>query len=620
MRRWIARFSAVLLALALAPAAVAGADAGNRQDDAVPGRYIVVLDRGDPRGVAAEHARRHDAAVRHVYTQALRGYAARMSEQAAGRIARDDRVLAVEPDTVERIVGQVLPTGVDRVETDRNPTVSTDGNGKQVDADIAVIDTGIDPGHPDLNVAGGRNFTAGPAGSWGDGHGHGTHVAGTIAASDNGLGVVGVAPGAPVWSVKVCGNNGRCMASDIVAGIDWVAQQKVSETIDFAAANFSISSQDSLNTCASPTNATHNAICGLVDTGVPFVMAAGNDNREKQPYPVAFSVSAIADFDGQAGGAGAPTCRNDTDDTLANFSNYGGHVDIAAPGVCIWSTLPGGGYGYMSGTSMAAPHVAGAVALYLHANTRDPAQDREGADLIKDAIVEVAHPQGTHACSYDDDRTGGPLLFTNAKKLGSDGTCGVAGQEEPPPAEPEAPTAAFSYSCNELTCGFTDESDDAKEWLWDFGDGSTSTDQDPFHTYAAEGTYTVTLTVDNEDGTDSTSADVTVTAADDDDEPTSTAVTVDGITYSTQGRWHLRVSVSVVDTDGEVGVDGASVTLTIASNGVARTGTATTEHGSATVQFNHALRDADCYTTTVVAVSGDGITWDGEYPTGTNSC
>jgi subtilisin family serine protease len=139
----------------------------------------------------------------------------------------------------------------------------------------------------------------------------------------------------------------------------------------------------------------------------------------------------VADFDGKAGGAGATTCRQDEDDTLANFSNFGDKIDIAAPGVCILSTWNNGGYNTISGTSMAAPHVTGSVALYLHANGLAPAQDAAGVAAIEQAIIEAAHPQGTdnHICSYDDERIGGPMLFVNDANFGGDGTCEVAAGE-----------------------------------------------------------------------------------------------------------------------------------------------------------------------------------------------
>jgi subtilisin family serine protease len=298
-------------------------------------------------------------------------------------------------------------------------------------------------------VAGGRNFAGGSDGDWQDGNGHGTHVAGSAAARDNGIGVVGVAPGAPVWAVKVCKNGGICMSGDIIAGIDWVAQQKASGVINFAAANFSISSSDSKDSCSSPANATHRAICGAVGAGVVFVMAGGNDARKKDAYPVAFSVAAIADFDGKAGAAGSPTCRSDEDDTLANFSNWA--VDIAAPGTCILSTWNDGGYRTISGTSMAAPHVTGAVALYLHANGFSPATNSTGAASIKSSIVNAALAQ-SHDCGYTNERgSSEKLLFVNGPAFGGNGSCEVAtgdGGDTPPedPGDPGEPSGTMSVA------------------------------------------------------------------------------------------------------------------------------------------------------------------------------
>lgn len=393
--------------------------------DLVPNAYIVVLKDGDPERVAGEHGRAHQAAVRHVYRHALRGYSARMSAEAARRVALDHRVAWVEQQTREQSLG--VPTGVNRSEADRRgvgTTSFTTGTSSSF-APIAIIDSGITR-HADLNVIGGRNFTSANTSAWDDGSGHGTHVAGTVGANG---GVFGVAPGAPLWAVRVCADG--CMSGDIVAGINWVTQEKKARRINFAAANFSISSADTTKPCSGTTgnrkgvNATHSAICNLVDSGVVFVMAAGNNSRVKDPYPEAFSVSAVADFDGRGGAKGAATCRSDVDDTLANFSNYGPRVNIAAPGTCIQSTSNTGGHKVMSGTSMAAPHVTGAVALHLHLSGRTPATTATGANEIKDALVKAALPQGrsNHRCSYDDPLVGGPLLFLNAPSLGGSGTC-----------------------------------------------------------------------------------------------------------------------------------------------------------------------------------------------------
>ena len=593
----VASLSLVVSASAAAAPAAPGIAAAPPGAEVVPDSYIVVLDTAHPSSVAQQHAERHGADLRFVYEHAFQGYAASMSERAASAIARDPRVLRVEPETVETIQTQTVPTGVDRVETDRNPTVTTDGSGAdQVDIPIAVIDTGVSD-HPDLNIGGRVDCTVssggGPFASYScvegegdDGNGHGTHVAGTIAAKDNGEGVVGVAPGAPIWSVKVCPDN-SCPGGAINAGIDWVAGQKASGAVDFAAANFSISSADSSNSCANPANATHEAICGLVGEGVSFVMAAGNDGREKVPYPIGFSVSAIADFDGLAGGEGSPTCRDDEDDTLANFSNYGEDVRIAAPGVCILSTWNDGGYNTISGTSMAAPHVAGAVALHLHANDDDPAQNASGVAAIESAIIEAAHKQGTdnHVCSYDDSRPGGPLLFVNASAFGGDGTCGVAGEDDGDPGpdpDPEGPTASFTSSCDDLACTFDagDSSGDGLSYDWTFGDGNSDDGEVVEHTYASAGDYTVTLTVTDGDGeTDSSSEQVNVTAP---DEEADIDLEVDG--YKVRGVKHADLTWSGAGSaDVNIFRDGTLV-ATVANDGSHTDNIGTRGGGSYTYQ------------------------------------
>jgi subtilisin len=415
----------------------AGTTAAPIDGQIVPGQFIILTADGvSPATVATDHG----LAAEHIYGAAVTGFSAAVPGNKVAALRADSRVLMVDPVRIYLPTNQVVPTGIDRIETDKLIDLNNSGSSLTVNLDVAIIDTGISS-HPDLNLAGGRNFAGGPATNFGDNNGHGTHVAGTVGAIDNGSGVVGVAPGVRLWAVRVCNN--ICPTSNIVAGIDWVTARKadhkagVSGGINFASANMSISSADSDNSCANPANAVHASICGVVNEGVVFVMAAGNDNREKVPYPVAFSVSAVADFDGKAGGAGSPTCRTDTDDTLANFSNYGLKVDIAAPGVCILSTWNDGGYNTISGTSMAAPHVAGAAALYLHANNLQPATNAAGVAAIEQAIINAAHPQGTNnnPCSYDDARIGGPMLFVNHVNFGGGGECEVAGDngEEPPP-------------------------------------------------------------------------------------------------------------------------------------------------------------------------------------------
>jgi subtilisin len=360
--------ASVVAAVALTSAgaagpAAAGAPAGG---GTIPGAWIVTLEKGaSPERVAAEHGRRHGAQVDHVYRHAVRGYAARMSAEAARRVAAEPEVAFVEPDRRVSTAAQRTPTGIRRIDGGLSSAVAGDGGGS-VDVDVAVIDTGIDLDHPDLNVAPeSTNCSTGRSAD--DGNGHGTHVAGTIGAKDDGDGVVGVAPGARVHAVRVLDNRGSGSWSSIICGVDWVTAR--AGTIEVA--NMSLGGSGTDGSCSS--SSLHSAICASVAAGVTYVVAAGNSSADAEDfvpatYAEVITVSALADFDGASGGGAAATCRSDVDDTLADFSNYGDDVDLIAPGVCIDSTWKGGGYNTISGTSMASPHVAGAAALYTASN------------------------------------------------------------------------------------------------------------------------------------------------------------------------------------------------------------------------------------------------------------
>jgi subtilisin family serine protease len=358
------RFLLVLAAL-VAALAFAGTAAAAR----IPGQYIVVVKSGyDGRVVARDHARHVGAEVLYTYRRALNGYAARLTRAGLAAVRSDHRVAYVSADRTVQAVAQTLPTGIDRIQGDISSTVSGNGSGA-VGTAVAVIDTGIDPSHPDLNVAGGYNCSTGR--TFKDGNGHGTHVAGTIAAKDDANGVVGMAPGAPLYAVRVLNNSGSGSWSSVICGISWVTSNAASKGIKVA--NMSLGGSGSDGTCGSA--ALHQAICNSVNAGVTYVVAAGNSGTDfKGSVPAAYdqvlTVTAVADFNGRPGGGAAATCRADVDDTAADFSNYAtlasdqSHT-IAAPGVCILSTWKGGGYNTISGTSMASPHVTGTAALCI---------------------------------------------------------------------------------------------------------------------------------------------------------------------------------------------------------------------------------------------------------------
>jgi subtilisin len=357
--------AAVLLG---ALAAVFPASATAAPGQVVPGSYIVTLRAGDPGAVAGDHGRRYGAAVDHVYRNALRGYAAHMSAAAARRVAADDRVASVMPDQAVSIDAQTLPTGIDRIDGELSSAVSGDGAGA-VNVDIAILDTGIDATHPDLTVVGGVNCSTG--GSFQDGNGHGTHVAGTAAAKDDDTGVVGVAPGARLHAARVLNNAGSGSFASVICGIDWVTARAA--TIEVA--NMSLSGGGRDTGCNG--DPFHAAICASVKAGITYAVAAGNQSvdaatRVPASYDEVITVSALADFDGQPGGLGSPTCRTDEDDTFANFSNFGADIDLIAPGVCILSTWKNRSYNTISGTSMATPHVTGAAALYKSTRASAP--------------------------------------------------------------------------------------------------------------------------------------------------------------------------------------------------------------------------------------------------------
>lgn len=339
----------------------------------IPDQYIITMKSSEPAsGRAAEMEKLHGLKIAHVYDHVLNGFAAHVPPERLQALLKDSRVASVVQDRYVHADAQTVPTGIERIFGDISSAESGNGSGSVSNINIAVIDTGIDLKHPDLNVVGGKNCSTGR--NYADGNGHGTHVAGTIGAKDNGVGVVGVVPGARLWSIRVLDNSGNGAWSSIICGINFVKQNARIIKV----ANMSLGGDGTDTGC--DDGGLHQAICNAVNAGVTFVVAAGNDGGDAANHvPAAFdeviTVSALADFDGLDGGSAAATCRTDEDDTFADFSNYGADVDVIAPGVCIYSTWKGSSYATMSGTSMATPHVTGAAALYIANNPgKSPAE------------------------------------------------------------------------------------------------------------------------------------------------------------------------------------------------------------------------------------------------------
>ncbi|MBI3331712.1 S8 family peptidase [Candidatus Peregrinibacteria bacterium] len=379
--------------------------------EAVPGQYIVIFKENiGELGDIEEFIRQHKLSQKKELYERIKGMALTLDAAQVEALKLDSRVEVIEPDFVvyafrhksSPVVSvQSLPTGINRIEADASPTANINGSDNRVDVDVAVLDTGVQKSHPDLNVV--QQVKYSTDASKDDLNGHGTHVAGIIGAKDNSAGVVGVAPGARIWSVKVLNRNGSGKMSDIIKGIDYVT----AHANEIEVANMSLG-------CQCQSSALNAALDRSIDAGVVYAVAAGNSSADAQSFspanhPKVITVSAIADFNGQPGGGASPTCRSDTDDSFANFSNYGYVVDIAAPGVCITSTWKGGKYATISGTSMASPHVAGAAALYI-ASHGNPSNASDVA-AVRDALVNDGFEQdGANGFTEDPDSYSESLL------------------------------------------------------------------------------------------------------------------------------------------------------------------------------------------------------------------
>ena len=420
-----------------------------------------------------------DGQIVHAYGTAIKGFSVKIPPGELKKLENDPSVKLIEKNQVLTLIepkdvkiyeaeaqyADSVPWGIKRVFKPVEGGVSEYNK----TAVAWIIDTGIDLDHPDLIVDESRGysaFTRGPDKSPDDGNGHGTHVAGTVAAIiNNGTGVVGVAPGATVIPVKVLGSRASGSYDNIIAGVDYVA------------ANGSPGDVANMSLGGVVSDALDEAVFNASETGIKFTLSAGNNSEDANNHSPArvngtniYTLSAM-----------------DSADNFANFSNYGNPpVDFCQPGVSVYSTYKDGQYATMSGTSMAAPHMAGILLWGTQGTDGTVKGDPDGN---ADAIAVVA---------------GGGTTTNNP------------------------PTADFTFTTTNLTADFTDQSTDSDGTIvshsWNFGDGSTSTAMNPSHTYAAIGTYTVTLTVtDDEGATHNASQDVSVSGNTSNNPPTADA-------------------------------------------------------------------------------------------------
>jgi subtilisin len=296
---------------------------------------------------------------------------------------------------------QIIPQSVDRIDGDENLENS---NSNVVDADIAILDTGIDLDHSDLNVFHEKTFIPGTTNA-DDDHGHGTHLAGIAAAKDNSFGIVGIAPGARLWALKILESSGMGEISTLIKGLDYINQNP--NQVDVAVLSLG---------CECESGALDIAISNSIKAGITIVVAAGNEGKNAGTFtpannPDVISVSAIADTDGKCGGNG-PSSPYGGDDMLASFSNFGDVVDISAPGVDIYSTFKSNSYTKLTGTSMAAPHVAGAAALYI--SSHPEASPKDVKNYLVNAgttLSDLCDNNGHGYFTGDRDGSHEPLLY-----------------------------------------------------------------------------------------------------------------------------------------------------------------------------------------------------------------
>ena len=363
----------------------------------------------------------HAVEVGQRYHAVFNGFAAVLGDADRAKLAADPDVESVTADE-SHLLGSVQPqaivpvfpqkptAAVTRVGALKSPTAKIDGHGGKVDADIAFIDSGVDRDHPDLYVVGGVNCAGGPKQAFDDDNGHGTFVAGVAAARDNTIGVVGVAPGARIWAVKVTDQSDVFTNASLICGIEWILTHR--PVIDVV--NMSFENPQALGNCPNPpkTDPVHLGVCKLVAQGTTVVASAGNEARDATglamaSYKEVITGSAFTDTDGKPGGKGKPaTClpagSTEQDDTFAFFSNFGPTVDITAPGVCVGSTFLNGQYSDAgSGTSFSAPLVAGGAALVRATHpTWSPAKVREA----------ILHGATAGPVPQDPDRFPEPFL------------------------------------------------------------------------------------------------------------------------------------------------------------------------------------------------------------------
>ena len=594
----------VLIGTALAPTtrwpiltAVAPAVAAQAADDRV---NVFIRFKSTPGAADETLVRGAGGRIRHRY-HLVPAVAVNISRRAVSALLANPRVASVEPDVKIFALDAELYNawGVKRIGAGSVHASGVRGAGVKV----AVIDTGIDCTHPELvgHCVAGWDFVNNDADPFDD-NGHGTHVAGTIAAADNGSGVVGVAPEATLYALKVLDQSGSGVFSNVIAALQLAVDLHIQVT------------NNSYGSTQDPGSLVQAAFDNAAAAGMLHVAAAGNSGNclgtgDSVLFPARYgSVIAVA--------------ATDQADVSPCFSSTGPKVELAAPGVSINSTAPGGGYQVLSGTSMATPHVAGTAALVFSAGPTDTNGNGRVNDEVRNILDNTAHDLGTPG---RDAWYGFGLV---------DAAAAVAGAAPRPPGVTVSVTtnkATYTRGVDtgtQLTASVKDETGAAITGLSSSAFVTTlDTAAAPViftETAPGTGTYTGTLAIS---GAAAGSHNLVVTATDARGKSGSGSasftvtvpqtVRVKSITYSTYGgannKKNLVITVLIVDGAGAP-VGGATVSVIAYRNGFfygAANGLSGTD-GKAIFDARNA--PSGCYQTLVAAVLAGTRSWDAVTP------
>ncbi|MEF8828484.1 MAG: S8 family serine peptidase [Haloarcula sp.] len=456
--------------------------------------------------------------------------AGRFADEALDNLERNPNVRYIERDGEMRAISidsddSEVPWGIDRVDAEKAHADGATGNG----ADVAIIDTGIDSDHPDLrdNLGTGKavvEASGSDAEPWDDDNGHGTHCAGIADAVDNSEGVVGVSTSATLHAVKVLDGDGSGTYSDVAAGLEWVAD----EGHDVGSLSL-----------GGPKSSTIEDACQYAaDRGVLLVAAAGNDGSDvEETAPATYSTVM------------AVTATDETD-SLASFSNYGSDVELAAPGVDIVSTYPGGGYETFSGTSMACPHVSGAGGQLM--------ADGDSNTDARTRLTDTAEDVG-----LSSSKQGSGLLDVEAAVGGSTDTAPGVSWVTPSGGETVSGTITVQLDASD-----SEDGDDALDVTYTVDGGSSRSATYDATTGYYEDVWDTTTVADGDhsleaSATDSagntTTSTVTVTTDNTERAPTVDSLAAEEVETSTDAA-EFDVDWQVSDDDGDLSTVDLSLT------------------------------------------------------------